>query len=252
MMRAVSPTAAAAPATASDGAPQHWRIIVPVRGGSAGKSRLSEVEGRRLRDADRRELTMAMARDTVTAAVRSGRGTVAVLTADGPVATMASDCGAWVIHDAGRGLNAELIATAGASGLLPPHTADPAGAATAAGEGICVVLGDLPCLLPADLCAVLDVAERAPAAGVVVADEDGTGTTTVAYAAHYRGTRTFRFGPGSAEQHRQAGLRIAGADRPRLRCDVDTSAGWDRAVELGLGAATSALRERLLGRTVVP
>jgi 2-phospho-L-lactate/phosphoenolpyruvate guanylyltransferase len=220
------------PAVSSPKAPYEWQVVVPVRGGAVGKSRLRSIEGHVLTDIDRRDLALAMARDTVSAAVASARGPVLVLTADEAVQAMAADCGASVAPDGGRGLNAELACAVVA---LPPA------------DGVCVLLGDLPAIRPADLAEALDQAGSTSAHGVVVPDWEGTGTTLVALAPGRLGRAGFCFGPDSARRHRQAGLREVGLHLVRLRSDVDTAQAWDRAVRLGLGPATTALRHRLLG-----
>jgi 2-phospho-L-lactate/phosphoenolpyruvate guanylyltransferase len=212
--------------------PHAWQVIVPVRGGPVGKSRLRSIEGRPLTDPDRSALALAMARDTVSAAVASSYGPVHVLTADDPVRALAADCGAAVAPDGGGGLNDELDRT-----VLSLSPAD----------GVCVLLGDLPALRPADLAEALDLARATTGRGVVVPDWQGTGTTLVALAPGRGGRVGFGFGTGSAERHRRAGLVVVGLHLDRLRSDVDTSHAWDRAVRLGLGPASSGLRRRLLG-----
>ena len=208
-----------------------WQVIVPVRGGSAGKSRLTSIEGVRLTGPQRRELALAMAHDTVSAAVALGRGPVTVLTGDGAVASMAAECGATTATDHGRGLNPELAEAAAAYG---------------AAVGVAVLLGDLPALRPVDLGAALDLARDLPEPGLVVPDGEGTGTTLVAGTPGAVEAPPFRFGAGSAQRHQRAGLHPGGLHLDRLRADVDTPEGWAAAVRLGLGPTTSALRLRLL------
>lgn len=220
------------PAVSSPTALYAWQVIVPVRGGPVGKSRLRSIEGRVLADTDRGDLALAMARDTVSAAVAGTRGRVLVLTGDERVRAMAADCGASIAPDGGRGLNTELAVAVDS---------------VAPSDGVCVLLGDLPAILPADLEEVLHLAGSTSAPGVVVPDWEESGTTLVALAPGRPGRVGFCFGPDSARRHRQAGLRAAGLHLARLRSDVDTSDGWDRAVRLGLGPATTALRGRLLG-----
>lgn len=208
-----------------------WRVVVPVRGGLAGKSRLTAVEDRPLAESERSALALAMARDTVRAAVAARRGSVVVLTADDAVATMAAACGAGVVADTGRGLNVELRAVA----------------ATHPAAAVCALLGDLPTLAPSDLAELLDGAEGLDGPGAFVPDWEGTGTTCVAVVGR-PGVPPFHFGPGSAERHRRAGLVPSALGLARLRTDVDTPLAWERAVALGLGPATAALRRRVLGR----
>lgn len=222
MMPAVSP-----PASRSS-----WRLVVPVRGGPAGKSRLTALEGRLLTEHERSELALAMARDTIGAALAAGSGSVVVLTGDEDVATLAAGCGAGVVADTGQGLNAELHAAA----------------ATHPSAGVCALLGDLPALAASDLVELLDAAEGLGAPGVFVPDWEETGTTCVAVPGPFAATPLFHFGPHSAERHRRAGLVPSALTRSRLRTDVDTPLAWDRAVGLGLGPATAEVRRRVLGR----
>ncbi len=207
----------------------HWRLIVPVRGGALGKSRLTSIEGHPLTEPDRRDLMMAMAADTVAAAVASGCGPVGVLTADGLVADLARSLGADVVIDQGRGLNPELYAA-----LAP----------VAPASGVAVLLGDLPAARAEEVREVLRQAESVR--GAYVSDWEGVGTALVAYAPGLA-ERAFAFGLGSTQRHRELGLTPVGVGLPGIRCDVDTPAAWERSVGLGLGAATSAVRARLLG-----
>ena len=207
-----------------------WTVLVPVRGGGSGKSRLRRIEERPLTPAERVEVALAMARDTVTAAVGAGVGPVVVVTADPQVAAMARSCGAAVRRDRGRGLNSELSM---AAAVVEPSM------------GVCALLGDLPALTPESLTAALQQAVDSPG-GAFVPDHEGTGTALVAFGPRATVHTVFRFGPASARRHAEAGLRPVGTELPRIRCDVDTTAAWDLALDLGLGPATSALRAALL------
>lgn len=222
------------PAVSSPTDRPRWRVIVPVRGGPLGKSRLTGIEGRPLTDAGRRALALAMAHDTVAAALACDRGPVVVLTGDDTVSGLARAWGATVALDTGRGLNAELASAA---------------AALAGAGGVCLLLGDLPALRPEDVGAALDVAESTPGPGIIVPDREGTGTTLVALTGDPLDPSVLGFGPGSAARHQQAGLHVAGRRLERLRCDVDTPQGWERALRLGLGAASAAMRQDLLAST---
>jgi 2-phospho-L-lactate guanylyltransferase len=206
-------------------------VLVPVRGGDAGKTRLTRIEGVVLSASDRAALTLAMARDTVRAAVAADIGTVAVLTADPAVSVLARSWGATVVSDLGRGLNPELAAAA---------------ASVDRRVGVCALLGDLPALTPAALDAALEAAQRVPGRGAFVPDLEGVGTAMVALRPATVVADAFRFGPGSAARHEAAGLEQVGLDLVPLRCDVDTSEAWHRARAVGLGPATSALRTRIV------
>ena len=210
--------------------PPRWTILVPVRGGGSGKSRLRRIEERPLTPAERVEVALAMARDTVAAAVGAGLGPVVVVTADREVAAMARSCGAAVHEDRGRGLNSELSAAAAA--------AEPS-------MGVCALLGDLPALTSESFAAALEATAEAPL-GAFVPDHEGTGTALVAAGPGAVVHLPFRFGPASARRHEEAGLRVVGTDLAPVRCDVDTTEAWDLALDLGLGPATSALRAALL------
>jgi 2-phospho-L-lactate guanylyltransferase len=168
-----------------------WYVIIPVR--AAGKSRLGRAP----------EVARALALDTVDAAVAAGAD-VAVVTGDDALA------------DEALALNARVV-----------REGEPAGLAAAIGTGLsgvgddvprAVLLGDLPALAPSDLASALARAlehERA-----FVADADGTGSTLVTA----RGGVAFlhRFGPGSAQAHRDAGLiELALPPQSSLRRDVD-------------------------------
>ena len=208
-----------------------WVVVVPVRGGGSGKTRLTAIEGHALSAQDRVLLTTAMAQDTVDAALAAQVGPVLVLTGDDAVRELAHECGADVLPDRGRGLNAELT-----------------DAARSARDGVCVLLGDLPALTPQAVTAAVTAAEGDGRGAVFVPDQEGLGTTTVALRRGATVHDLFRFGPDSARRHRTAGLRPVGLDQPTLRCDVDTAEAWDRARAIGLGPATTAARRRIVDR----
>lgn len=210
---------------------------MPVRGGDSGKSRLSRIEDRSLSGADRAVLTLAMARDTVDAALAADVGPVIVVTADDEVSALARSCGANVAGDGGRGLNAALTDAA---------------AAVDRSRGVCALLGDLPALTPQALAAALAATLRTPGRAAFVPDDEGTGTALVALAAGAAVREPFHFGPDSARRHEAAGLAPVGLDLAALRCDVDTGDAWTRAVSLGLGPATSAVRRRIMSGCVEP
>lgn len=214
-----------------------WRIIVPVRGGSAGKTRLTRIEGRPLSDVDRVALALAMAQDTVAAALASDCGPVWVLTADTHVAAIAVRMGASVVHDDGGGLNAELIRAA----------RELTDAATTGRADLAFLLGDLPALRPDDLRAALAQAGSPGRGRAYVPDWEGTGTALVTID-RATGPVRLAFGPDSARRHADLGLTAVGLQLERLRCDVDTPEAWERAVALGLGPMTAAARTGVLTR----
>jgi 2-phospho-L-lactate guanylyltransferase len=200
-----------------------WRVVIPVKAASVGKSRLvATVDG-----ADE-TLRRAIADDTISAAVGAlGPAGVVLVTSDELLAALWAQAGVTVVPDPGAGLNAALVA-----GLSAPG--DPA-TRTAA------LLGDLPALRPADLVAALDAAS--PHEQSFVPDHQGTGTVLRC------GERFVpRFGPGSAAAHEQDGAVRLELDLPRLRTDVDDRESLLQAMRLGLGVHTdSALRPLRLG-----
>lgn len=206
-----------------------WHVIVPVRGGLAGKTRLGSIEGHPLTEVDRVALAGAMAADTIAAALESACGPVSVLTADSGAATLASQLGATTIDDPGGGLNSALRA---ALTRIEP------------GVGIVVLLGDVPAARATDIAEAVALGDCAGRA--FVPDWEGTGTTLVVLDARSRDPSALGFGAGSARRHADLGLEPIGVHLDRLRCDVDTPQAWDRALGLGLGPVTAAARDRLL------
>ncbi len=191
-----------------------WTVVIPVKLLALAKSRLSG-----LADDDRKTVALAMAADTVTAAVTCPPvGDVIVVSDDPAVRTEAA------------GLNEAL--TAGAE-----HAA-----ATWSGRGVAALTADLPALSAAELAVALTAA-----AGVnhaFVADAAGSGTTL--YTAMPGVAFEPRFGPGSRRRHREAGaveLDLPGI--PGLRRDVDTLADLCQAAQIGLGARTLSVRESI-------
>lgn len=214
----------------TDLAPPSWHVIVPVRGGPAGKTRLTSLEDRGLTADDRLRLALAMASDTVRAAVASRCGPVSVVTADPGVSRVLVPLGAGIVPDLGRGLNAELTAAA---------------SAVPAEAGVLILLGDVPTVRAEDVRAVVDEIARHGAG--FVPDWEGTGTAVVG-SVPLAPRPGFAFGPASARRHEALGLPPVGTGLDRLRCDVDTAQAWARAVGLGLGPATSAARQSILAR----
>ncbi|WP_228545776.1 2-phospho-L-lactate guanylyltransferase [Microcella flavibacter] len=194
-------------------------LVVPVRGGGRGKSRLAVDADRRARLAD------AIALDTLASAraCRAVGELVVVGALPEPVE------GVRVVPDPGFG----LIVAIGAGLAICDEDAPTA-----------VLLGDLPALHPADLeSALLAASEHSWA---FVPDAGGSGTALVVAAAGL--PHALRFGPGSAEAHADAGYvdLTAGLAGPplalaTLQRDVDTLDDLEAARALGLGARTSAV-----------
>jgi 2-phospho-L-lactate guanylyltransferase len=200
-----------------------WSLVIPVKVLAQAKSRLIGLaEGRRA------ELALAMAADTVAAALAAPPvATVLVVTDDELVAAELGALGAVVIEDRPRdGLNAALRFGAGyASDSWP-------------GRGRAALAGDMPALRPAELALALRSAQTAGEA--FVPDAEGSGTTL--YAAGPSNPFRPLFGPHSRARHRDAGA--VELDLPGLRGlrrDVDTPDDLRLAAEIGLGPRTSAV-----------
>lgn len=202
----------------STSGPQTWRVVVPVKGTAAAKSRLSLVAGRR-----RYDLAVALALDTIAAAADTPGVRLVVVTSDGRIAAEAEGLGAAIVPDPGSGLSAAIDA----------------GTARAARDGtggMAVLLGDLPALRPTDLTAALAACGRAGTAFVPDAGGDGTVLLAATEPAWLRPA----FGPGSAHAHAAHAARLD-LDLPHLRRDVDVAADLAQVARLGVGARTAAL-----------
>jgi 2-phospho-L-lactate guanylyltransferase len=209
-------------------------LIVPVKALVRAKSRLLGAADDGLGDpAMHARLTLALARDTVTAATKAHRvRRVVVISSDPEVTTILAADGASVLAEGGvRGLNPAL--ELGARALRD-------------GGGPQVPLGalqaDLPALRPEELDEALACACALFADGraerAFCADAEGEGTTLLVCAPH--AVLAPRFGVGSAAAH-TAGGAVAMAGRwPGLRRDVDTVDDLWAAAELGLGPASAA------------
>jgi len=200
-----------------------WSLVIPVKLLARAKSRLTGLPA-----TARAELVLAMAADTVAAAMAaSAVASVIVVTDDPEVRAQMS------------GLGAEVVADEPAAGLNPALRF---GAAFARGQwpdrGVAGLAGDLPALRPAERTVALRAAELAGQA--FVPDAEGTGTTLYAAAA---GTDFEpRFGAQSRARHLAAGAaELDVAQLTGLRRDVDTAADLRLAAGIGLGARTAAL-----------
>jgi 2-phospho-L-lactate/phosphoenolpyruvate guanylyltransferase len=201
-----------------------WSLVIPVKRLELAKSRIS------LPAADRADLALAMATDTVAAAVACALVARVVVVTDDARAVAAL---------AGPGVT--IVADAPDAGLNPALRH---GAAAAAGGRIVAVSADLPALTAADLTTVL-VAAGSQVRGVV-ADESGTGTTVLTAAAEAEFVPSF--GAGSFNAHlRNGAVDLTPLAAPSVRRDVDTVAGLLDAVGLGVGEATQRVVARLAG-----
>jgi 2-phospho-L-lactate guanylyltransferase len=230
-----------------------WVCVVPVKGSAAAKTRLGELPES---FPGRGALAEAFALDTVAALLASPSvQRVLVVTADPAVAAPLTTLGAQIVPE-------PEPSPLPASPAQVPNRADPQSSSTGAprdplnlaiGEGIrvaqkrwplshiAVFTGDLPALT------VVDVERTLAAASAhdrsMVADEEGTGTTTLLARA---GTTLIpRFGPGSRDAHESAGHSVL--DLPAtasIRRDVDTVADLTEVLRRGVGAHTSDLMAR--------
>jgi 2-phospho-L-lactate/phosphoenolpyruvate guanylyltransferase len=199
-----------------------WSVVIPVKVLAEAKSRLAA-----LTVTYRAQLALAMAADTVAAALAAAPvAGVIVVTDDAVVGARLRGLGAVVIADEpAAGLNAALAFGAAYS---QRHWPD---------RGRAAMAGDLPALRPAELALALD---RAAAAGeAFVPDAAGTGTTV--YAAGPGTAFAPAFGPGSRDRHRAAGAKeLDLPDLRGIRQDVDTPDDLELAAALGVGPRTAA------------
>ena len=195
-----------------------WYVVVPVKGGTAAKSRLHPPAG-----VAREDLALALATDCLTACCAAmAPAHVVVVTSDPRVVAVAARLGTTVVADPGRGLNAAV--GAGRDHVLTTSPRSP----------VAVLLGDLPALRPADLLAALDAAADDPRAFL----PDASGEGTVLLTARDAAALVPAFGPGSARAHERAGHTRLDLGLPRLHTDVDDDTDLATAAQLGLGPAT--------------
>ena len=193
-----------------------WSLLVPVKRLDLAKTRLAVSERMRA------DLALAMAGDTVAAALRSDLvGEVVVITSDARAGQALSALGARVVADRPDiGLNPALVH--GASVAARPHLA--------------ALSSDLPALRTGDLEAALGLAAGHDSA--LVADASGSGTTLLA--AYSLASFTPRFGVDSRAAHIAGGaVDLSEQVAPSVRHDVDTVDALDVAVRLGVGPETA-------------
>lgn len=184
-------------------------IVIPVKGFSAGKSRLSGV----LSDRDREALVRRLAERTVRIAQSLPNVDLVAVTPDPVTADILVAMGIRVVQETAGDLNGAL-----------------AEAAATLGDRRTIVLpADLPELEPDD------IAAHADAAGVGLSpDRRCSGTNMLSLPAP--GAIPFRFGPQSLQVHAReahaARIGIVWIARPGLAFDLDTPAdllrlkGW--------------------------
>jgi 2-phospho-L-lactate/phosphoenolpyruvate guanylyltransferase len=193
-----------------------WSVLIPVKRLAIAKTRLA------LDATARRRLALAMAADTVSAAMAaSAVREVVIVTDDAEVTATLAQLGARVVADRpDAGINPALRY----------------GAVVATTPRIAALAADLPTLRPADLDLVLELA--GPHLVSTVSDIAGTGTTMLA--ATERGAFAPAFGPASRSAHLATGAFDLSPSAPvSIRHDVDTRDALRHAVELGLGPATT-------------
>jgi 2-phospho-L-lactate/phosphoenolpyruvate guanylyltransferase len=207
--------------------PLTWSVVIPVKVLARAKSRLAGLAG-----PARAELALAMAADTVRAAAACPAVAAVFVVTDDPAAASAlSALGARVVADEpDDGLNPALAHGAAAAAASRPDC------------GTAALAADLPALRPAELERGLRAAAQWPEA--FVPDAEGTGTTL--YAARPGVAFRPRFGAGSAARYREGGAAEIGlTDVPSLRSDVDTPAGLEAALSLGVGPRTAELAAQI-------
>ena len=121
--------------------------------------------------------------------------------------------------------------------VVSRHYDNAVGTSDAASQGAIEagLLRSRPALRPGELSQALEAARLNSRS--FVADRHGTGTAALfAFGAPLDP----RFGPHSAERHRDSGAVELGGPWPGLRCDIDTPEDLQEALRLGLGSASSA------------
>ena len=194
-----------------------WRILIPVRKLGAGKTRTG------LDTSDRRDLSLAMLRDVISAVKATrGVGELVICTSDTSLLDALPREDFWLTTGS-NGLNADLEEAL--TDIADPRRGTPTA----------VVVADLPCLSPNDLRAVLVAAERGSAA--FVASVDG-GTTVLANSDSRR--LSPMFGGGSAVSHRRWHRDVSSAVGVGCRLDVDTLDALAWGQRIGLGQQTES------------
>ncbi|MEU6035686.1 2-phospho-L-lactate guanylyltransferase [Actinomadura sp. NPDC047616] len=200
-----------------------WSLVVPVKVLARAKSRMSASAG-----PHRQALALAVAADTVAAALRCDRVRDVIVVTDDPVpAAELAALGARVVPDEpDAGLNPALVYGAVRGRELAPDS------------GVGAISADLPALRPDELARVLDAAAGAPAA--FVPDAAGIGTTL--YTARPGVPFAPAFGGDSRAAHRARGAReLLVPDTASVRRDVDTLPDLREALALGCGPRTTAV-----------
>lgn len=198
-----------------------WRILVPVKQGANGKSRLSAL----LSLGERNRLALGMAQHVLGELAQcSSVVDIAILSAERP------DWwgGSW-IADGGSGLNTEIASWREGCGTAP----------------VAIVHADLPLLKASEFDRLLAIAADE---GVALAtDRFGTGSNALAIADGR--PFSFRFGPESRRLHGVQASGLTVIDPLGLRVDIDTPEDLAYARDHGFGSAPSCHREGLARAT---
>lgn len=203
---------------------------MPVKRLATAKTRLAPVAG-----VHRRELALAMALDTIAAALACPLvSTVVVVTDDTRARAEAAGLGALVMGDLpDAGLNPALAYGAEQARAREPEA------------GIAALAADLPALRPADLAAALEAAQAHAVRSrprTVVSDADGSGTVLLTAAPGV--ALAPAFGRGSLAAHVASGaVELAPDALPvtSLRRDVDTELDLREAARLGVGRRSASV-----------
>ncbi len=200
-----------------------WHAIVPAKRLKDAKTRLG-----------REDLVLPFLTDVINAVKDSTLiATITVVSADPTICRSALQLGCQVVKE----IQSEGLLAAIDLGIGHLDATDR--------ENLVVVLGDLPCLMPAHLDLFVNQGKAHESA--FLSDAEGTGSTM------WMRTRsvapTPQFGLRSRAKHRQAGAHeVAHEDLVGAQRDVDTLVNlWD-AERIGVGRAT---REALHGQSFV-
>lgn len=201
--------------------PPAWSLVVPVKTLPLAKTRLAVPE-----PGFRARLALALAVDTVSAALQcSDVGAVVVVTDDPQVAAESRALGAEAVPDVpADGLNAAI------------RYGERAALDLGAAGGVAALTADLPALRPRSLTAAL--AQVPAGERGFVPDSTGSGTTLLAAAPGV--SLEPAYGPGSRRRHAGSGAVVLDVPaRSGLRRDVDTVADLLAVETLGVGLRTA-------------
>lgn len=206
-----------------------WTVVMPLNNLDRAKSRLT---GATATTEQHRALVQAMRADALAACTRARLVVRIVLVTDR--ATAAAQ--ALPVSPGDVGPEVHVVADPGEPGLNAAIRAGEDFCARWLGDGIAVVVSDLPCLTGSALDDVLTLGAALPRA--IVVDSQGTGTTVLAARPGF--ALGPQFGVGSARRHLDSGAAAVPA-AAAVRTDVDTAADLALARTVGVGQATRAV-----------